>query len=251
MTVEITALPTVILGFLAGLWLRPSSKGFCPGDPAGDPAARACCSPPWWELSAGARPHLAAGRLARHPAHPCAAVHRLGRLRLGPIIENAFMHGDSRIWLTHDMGIKFGPAQLPGGRYRHGLCGSSPPSSIAEDAVFSVPKHLTQGSLGAGGDPADPEPGGDPHREPGIFSAVMMGLAAPWETMIVLMATGNTPIMDFSMFQGCGPWRPTSRWRCRNRVGSPTTGCSSSPPLCCLCSPSSSTPGRVCPSAVA
>lgn len=38
---------------------------------------------------------------------------------------------------------------------------------------------------------------------PGIFSAVMMGLGrAVGETMIVLMATGNTPIMDFSMFQG-------------------------------------------------
>ena len=38
---------------------------------------------------------------------------------------------------------------------------------------------------------------------PGIFSAVMMGLGrAVGETMIVLMATGNTPIMDWSIFQG-------------------------------------------------
>ena len=38
---------------------------------------------------------------------------------------------------------------------------------------------------------------------PGIFSAVMMGLGrAVGETMIVLMATGNTPVIDLSMFQG-------------------------------------------------
>ena len=88
---------------------------------------------------------------------------------------------------------------------------------------------------------------------PGIFSAVMMGLGrAVGETMIVLMATGNTPIMDFSMFQGLGPWRRTSRWRCRNRKwAAPTTGCSSSPPSCCLCSPSCSIPGRIRPPAVA
>jgi phosphate transport system permease protein len=38
---------------------------------------------------------------------------------------------------------------------------------------------------------------------PGIFSAVMIGMGrAVGETMIVLMATGNTPVMDFSIFQG-------------------------------------------------
>ena len=38
---------------------------------------------------------------------------------------------------------------------------------------------------------------------PGIFSAVMMGLGrAVGETMIVLMATGNTPVMDWSIFSG-------------------------------------------------
>jgi phosphate transport system permease protein len=38
---------------------------------------------------------------------------------------------------------------------------------------------------------------------PGLFSAVMMGVGrAVGETMIVLMATGNTPLMDMSIFQG-------------------------------------------------
>jgi phosphate transport system permease protein len=38
---------------------------------------------------------------------------------------------------------------------------------------------------------------------PGIFSGIMMGVGrAVGETMIVLMATGNTPVMDMSIFQG-------------------------------------------------
>ncbi|MDR4495936.1 MAG: ABC transporter permease subunit [Nitrospirales bacterium] len=38
---------------------------------------------------------------------------------------------------------------------------------------------------------------------PGIFSALMIGFGrAVGETMIVLMATGNTPILDWSMFNG-------------------------------------------------
>ena len=67
-----------------------------------------------------------------------------------------------------------------------------------------MPKHRTQGSLALGATPWQTL-----SRvviltaSPGIFSAVMMGLGrAVGETMIVLMATGNTPIMDFSMFQG-------------------------------------------------
>ncbi|MFM8430891.1 MAG: phosphate ABC transporter permease, partial [Holophagaceae bacterium] len=42
-----------------------------------------------------------------------------------------------------------------------------------------------------------------PTASPGIFSAIMIGIGrAVGETMIVLMATGNTPIMDWSGFNG-------------------------------------------------
>jgi phosphate transport system permease protein len=42
-----------------------------------------------------------------------------------------------------------------------------------------------------------------PTASPGIFSALMIGMGrAVGETMIVLMATGNTPIMDVNIFEG-------------------------------------------------
>jgi phosphate transport system permease protein len=42
-----------------------------------------------------------------------------------------------------------------------------------------------------------------PTASAGIFSAVMIGFGrAVGETMIVLMATGNTPVMEWSIFNG-------------------------------------------------
>ena len=76
--------------------------------------------------------------------------------------------------------------------------------TIAEDAIFSVPKHLSDGSLALGATPWQTLI----HvvlltASPGIFSAIMMGLGrAVGETMIVLMATGNTPIMDWNILEG-------------------------------------------------
>jgi phosphate transport system permease protein len=42
-----------------------------------------------------------------------------------------------------------------------------------------------------------------PVASAGIFSALMIGFGrAVGETMIVVMATGNTPVMDFNIFSG-------------------------------------------------
>jgi len=76
--------------------------------------------------------------------------------------------------------------------------------SISEDALSSVPPTLTSAALALGASrwqtalhiilPA---------ASPGIFAAIMLGLGrAIGETMIVLMATGNTPVLDLSIFNG-------------------------------------------------
>jgi phosphate transport system permease protein len=76
--------------------------------------------------------------------------------------------------------------------------------SIAEDAFSNVPTHLTAGSLALGATRWQTVTRVVlPTASPGIFSAIMIGLGrAVGETMIVLMATGNTPIMDWSPFNG-------------------------------------------------
>jgi phosphate transport system permease protein len=76
--------------------------------------------------------------------------------------------------------------------------------TISEDAMRAVPDALRSASLGAGATPWQtavrvvlPVAGS------GIFSACMIGLGrAVGETMIVLMATGNTPAMDWNIFSG-------------------------------------------------
>jgi phosphate transport system permease protein len=122
---------------------------------------------------------------------------------LSPLLESVFFDGNMRLWLTQHnidfdqrnafvVGIAMGFAVIPN------------IFSIAEDAIFSVPKHLTFGALALGSTPWQ-----SLTRvvlltaSPGIFSAVMIGLGrAVGETMIVLMATGNTPVIDWSIFQG-------------------------------------------------
>jgi len=76
--------------------------------------------------------------------------------------------------------------------------------TISEDALSSVPEHLRAASLGAGATPWQTAVRIIiPTAMSGLFSAVMIGLGrAVGETMIVLMAAGNTPIMDWNVFNG-------------------------------------------------
>jgi phosphate transport system permease protein len=76
--------------------------------------------------------------------------------------------------------------------------------TLAEDALASVPEHLRLASLGAGATPWQTAVRIVlPTAASGIFSAIMVGLGrAVGETMIVLMATGNTPVMSWNIFNG-------------------------------------------------
>ena len=76
--------------------------------------------------------------------------------------------------------------------------------TLAEDALSEVPGHLREGSLGAGATPWQTAVRiVIPAAMSGLFSAVMIGLGrAVGETMIVLMAAGNTAIFDINPFNG-------------------------------------------------
>jgi phosphate transport system permease protein len=76
--------------------------------------------------------------------------------------------------------------------------------TIAEDALSSVPTQLRLASLGAGATVWQTSLRiVVPTALSGLFSAVMVGLGrAVGETMIVLMATGNTPVMEWNVFNG-------------------------------------------------
>src|SRR3972149_3020437 len=76
--------------------------------------------------------------------------------------------------------------------------------TLADDALSSVPEQLRAASLGAGATPWQTAVRiVIPTAMSGLFSAVMVGLGrAVGETMIVLMAGGNGPVMDTNVFNG-------------------------------------------------
>jgi phosphate transport system permease protein len=76
--------------------------------------------------------------------------------------------------------------------------------TISEDALSAVPNHLRAASLGAGATPWQTAVRVIiPPAISGLFSAMMIGLGrAVGETMIVLMAAGNTPVMEWNIFNG-------------------------------------------------
>ena len=206
-TIEVMeALPTVILGFLAGLWLAPYVETHLPGIFVCllvIPAGMFLSSLIWWHLPDRIKLLVPDGWQAALLV-PVVLVCGWMALALSPWMEAVLFDGSVRIWITNTMGIGYDQRNSIIIGIAMGFAVIPTIFSIAEDAVFSVPKHLTAGSLALGATPWQSLVRVVlPSASPGIFSATMIGLGrAVGETMIVLMATGNTPVMDFSIFEG-------------------------------------------------
>ncbi|MEX0731587.1 MAG: ABC transporter permease subunit [Aquisalimonadaceae bacterium] len=206
-TIEIMeALPTVILGFLAGLWLAPFIESNLPSV-AGIllliPLAMIAFAYVWTRLLPGrVRLAIPAGWEAALLI-PVVLLTGWLAVSVSPQIEVALFNGDMRQWLT-DVGITYDQRNALVVGIAMGFAVIPTIYSISEDAVFNVPRHLTQGSLALGATPWQTVMKVVLlTASPGIFSAVMIGFGrAVGETMIVLMATGNSPVMNFNIFEG-------------------------------------------------
>jgi len=205
-TIEIMeALPTVILGFLAGLWLAPIVEGNLPGV-----FSIFIMTPIMIVLTAWAWTKLPRSVSERIPDGwesailiPVVILVGVVSMMMSPTVEAWLFDSNMPQWLN-DHGVGFDQRNSLVVGMVMGFAVIPTIFSITEDAIFGVPKHLTVGSLALGATPWQTLT-----RvvlltaSPGIFSAVMIGLGrAVGETMIVLMATGNTPIMDFNIFEG-------------------------------------------------
>jgi phosphate transport system permease protein len=200
------AMPTVILGFFAGLFLAPYLEAHLPGvfsllllTPIGILLAGFC----WARLPDSLRLKVPEGW---ESALLIPVILLVGwfSLSMSPHLENWFFAGDMRTWIRDDLGITYDQRNALVVGIAMGFAVIPNIYSIAEDAVFSVPRSLTLGSLALGATAWQTLT-----RvviltaSPGIFSALMIGMGrAVGETMIVLMATGNTPIMDMNLFEG-------------------------------------------------
>ncbi|CAA0079128.1 ABC transporter permease subunit [Zhongshania aliphaticivorans] len=200
------ALPTVILGFLAGLWLAPFIEKNLPAIFSLFvllPVGILLFAWLWSQLPSTVRRFIPDGW---HPVLlvPVVLTVVIGCVEMSAPIERLFFDGDMRAWLTNDIGVSFDQRNALVVGIAMGFAVIPTIFSIAEDAIFSVPKHLSYGSLALGATPWQSLVGVVmPTASPGIFSALMIGMGrAVGETMIVLMATGNTPIMDANIFEG-------------------------------------------------
>jgi len=200
------ALPTVILGFLAGLWLAPFMEANLPGVFSIlliMPMGLLLFAYLWQQLPDRIRHSVPDGWEAALLI-PVVIGLVYFCIAMSPILEDSFFAGDMPSWLRNELGINYDQRNALVVGLAMGFAVIPTIFSIAEDAIFAVPKHLVQGSLALGATPWQTM-----IRvvlltaSPGIFSAVMIGMGrAVGETMIVLMATGNTPVMDFSIFEG-------------------------------------------------
>ncbi len=200
------ALPTVVLGFLAGLWFAPLLEEIFPGVAAAFwvvPAAIVvtCVAwqglPPWFHRQSGSLLELAVFMsVIAGSVYLCLAMsHR---------IEDWMFGGDYKQFLQSVFGTAYDQRNALVIAFAMGIAVIPTIFSISEDSISNVPRHLIAGSLAMGATlwqtlwrlvlvSASP----------GLFSALMIGLGrAVGETMIVLMATGNTPIMEMNLFNG-------------------------------------------------
>jgi len=206
-TIEImAALPSVVIGFLAGLWLAPLLENklvmiflFSIFIPVGTVIAALLWNkipikikmniPPGVDLVAIIVTTLIAAFLS---------------YKVGVFMDFAYFGGDIRQWIFSAIGEQVEQRNCIVIGLAMGFAVIPIIFTISEDAFSNVPKSFTSASYAMGASPWQTATRVIlPTASPGVFSAVMIGFGrAVGETMIVLMATGNTPIMSFSPFNG-------------------------------------------------
>lgn len=200
------ALPSVVLGFLAGLWLAPLLEKVFVAIlvmPFIVIALTLVVLFLWHRF-----PFSLSGRF-RVGAELFTLVGVIGiaaalSLWLNGPLENIVFAGDFRDWFFRMFDLRYDQRNMLVVGFAMGFTVIPIIFTISEDALSSVPRTLSAGSLALGANRWQTATRIVlPSASAGIFSAIMIGFGrAVGETMIVLMATGNTPVMDWSFFNG-------------------------------------------------
>jgi phosphate transport system permease protein len=200
------AVPSVIVGFLGALWLAPRLEA------ALLETAMAMASLPlaviaalfvWRRLPIAVRQRIPPGGELLLLAVAAAAVIGAAVAAASPI-EARFFGGDLIRYLYTEHGIRYDQRNGFVVGIALGFAVIPVIFTIAEDACSSVPRSLVRAAraLGATRWQAAIQMV-VPAAMPGLLAAIILGFGrAVGETMIVLMASGNTPILDGSPFNG-------------------------------------------------
>jgi phosphate transport system permease protein len=211
-----SSLPSVVLGFLAGLWLAPVLETRVPSVMMMTlvvPLAALGVGYIWCRLPIGFRNRFAHGS-EWMIVIPFLALAGWAGWSLGPVIESVlFVYKDAatgkeiadfRLWWPQAAGISFEQRNSLVLGFMMGFAVIPVIFTIAEDALSNVPKSLTAAAAALGANRWQVVwTVMLPVASSGIFSALMIGFGrAVGETMIMVMATGNTPIMEWNLFNG-------------------------------------------------
>jgi ABC-type uncharacterized transport system permease subunit len=206
-TVEMmAAVPTVVVGFLAALWLAPRLQLWLFPTllvvlalPFGAVAARML----WLALPAALRRRFPPGVELVMVVAGGGAVVAVVVAASGPL-ELWFFDGDFQQTLFDLFGIRYEQRNALIVGIALGFAVIPVIFTIAEDACSGVSSSLVQAARALGATRWQAAVRlVVPAARPGLFAAVMLGLGrAVGETMIVLMAAGNTPILDLLPFNG-------------------------------------------------
>ncbi|KMP12154.1 hypothetical protein UR09_01850 [Candidatus Nitromaritima sp. SCGC AAA799-A02] len=205
-TIEImAALPSVVLGLFAALVIAPQVEKFLPGIMVLPLVVTVLIVVVLLahEVFPGLRFMAKKGReIYLLVSITCLAG--LIAFYAGTLIESSLLLGDHRLWLRQIFAITYDQRNALVVGLAMGFAVIPILFTIAEDSLSNVPEHLKASSLALGATSWQTALKVIlPTASPGIFSAIMIGFGrAIGETMIVLMATGNTPIMEWSMFNG-------------------------------------------------
>jgi phosphate transport system permease protein len=200
------ALPSVVIGFLAGLWLASIVERVVVSvmlmfvlaplfGTAGVLLMRALPA----RLKRRVRPGYEVFLIV-----PLLILAAWLSLEMGPGVERALFEGDFKAWLATHFGLTYDQRNCLVVGLAMGFAVIPIIFTISEDAFSNVPSNLTAASLALGASRWQTALRIVlPTASPGVFSAIMVGFGrAVGETMIVLMATGNTPVLDWSIFNG-------------------------------------------------
>jgi len=203
------SLPSVVLGFLAALWLAPLIETRVPSVMLivlFIPLAAASIGWGWSHLPIRYRSRLPAGReyLILIPVVILAGA---AGWTLGPALERLLFVAtmpdgstvaDFRVWWPQFSGLPYDQRNCLVVGFIMGFAVIPVIFTISEDALSNVPPSITAASEALGASRWQVvRTVVLPIAAAGIFSALMIGFGrAVGETMIVVMATGNTPVMD-------------------------------------------------------
>jgi len=207
-TIEMmAAVPSVVLGFLVGLWLAPLLNDWLLAF-----FLSLVAVPLWFVVFLliwqAVRKSPTAEKLVRGREFLITALWIIvglatAALLSGPM-ERWLFGGDIAHWMATRLGIVYVQRNSILIAFGVGFMVVPMIFSLSEDALSSVPHSMTAASLALGASRWQTlRRVVLPSASPGIFAAVMIGFGrAVGETMVFLMATGNTPIIDLSPFNG-------------------------------------------------